>query len=65
MGDLPDIDDESGGDIQRPNVKATGALSFSALLEKMRLTQVADRLVELFNAGTLPFGRRRKRGDDR
>ena len=62
--DLPDLDDESASEIRQTNLRATQALSFSAMLEKMRWPQVRDKLVELFNAGVLPFGRRKKRRDD-
>jgi hypothetical protein len=63
--DLPDIDDERALEIRQANLQATQALYFSAMLEKTRLSKVTDKLVELFNAGVLPFGRRKKRGDDR
>jgi len=62
--DLPDLEDASAGDIQRTNVKASDALYFSALLEKTRLTPVTDKLVQLFEAGVRPLGKRKRRRDD-
>jgi hypothetical protein len=59
--DLPDLEDAGAGEIQRTNVKASQALFSSAMLEKMRLFTVTDRLVELFDAGLRPLGRRKKR----
>lgn len=55
--DLPDLEDDSTVEIQQPNLYAMQALYFSAMLEEPRVYQVADKLVELFNAGVLPFGK--------
>ena len=63
--DLPDIEGESEVEIQQENLRANQALYFTAMLEKLRFSQVTDKLGELFNAGSLPFGRRKRRGDDK
>jgi hypothetical protein len=55
--DLPSLEDETTVDIVQDNLKAMQAIYFSAMLEELRLFQVADKLVELFNAGVLPFGK--------
>jgi hypothetical protein len=55
--DLPSLEDESTVEIVKDNLKAMQAIYFSSMLEELRLYQVADKLVELFNAGVLPFGK--------
>jgi len=55
--DLPDLDETAELDIVPDNLRAVQALYFSAILEEGRLFQVADTVVDQFNAGTLPFGR--------
>jgi hypothetical protein len=44
-------------DIVAENIKALQALYFARLLEELRLFDVADRLVELYDEGLLPVGR--------
>jgi len=55
--DLPSLDDDATVEIVQDNLKAMQAIYFSSMLEELRLYQVADKLVELFNAGVLPFGK--------
>jgi hypothetical protein len=55
--DLPSLEDDSTVEIVQDNLKAIQAIYFSAMLEELRMYQVADKLVELFNAGVLPFGK--------
>jgi hypothetical protein len=55
--DLPSLDDDTSVEIVQDNLKAMQAIYFSSMLEELRLYQVADKLVELFNAGVLPFGK--------
>ena len=54
--DLPDLEDAASIEIVPDNIRATQALYFAAMLERMKLFQVADRLVELFASGQLPIG---------
>jgi hypothetical protein len=55
--DLPDL--EAGVDVEIvvANLHAMQAMYFSAMLEEIKLFQVADKLVELFHQGVLPLGR--------
>jgi hypothetical protein len=55
--DLPSLDDQATVEIVQDNLKAMQAIYFSSMLEELRLYQVADKLVEMFNAGVLPFGK--------
>jgi hypothetical protein len=55
--DLPSLDDDATVEIVQDNLKAMQAIYFSSMLEELRLYQVSDKLVELFNAGVLPFGK--------
>jgi hypothetical protein len=55
--DLPDLEKDVAIEIIADNLQATQALYFSAMLEELRLYQVADKLVELFNQGLLPLGK--------
>jgi hypothetical protein len=55
--DLPSLDDEATVEIVKDNLNAMQAIYFSSMLEELRLYQVADKLVEMFNAGVLPFGK--------
>ncbi len=52
--DLPDLDD---GAIIPDNIRSVAALYFTAMLEEMKFFQVADKVVEQFNAGMLPLSR--------
>lgn len=54
--DLPPLEDTV---IVQDNVRALGALYFSAMLENLRLFEVADKLIESFLNGLLPVGRGR------
>jgi hypothetical protein len=55
--DLPDLEKDVAVEIIADNLQATQALYFSAMLEELRLYQVADKLVEVFNQGLLPLGK--------
>lgn len=57
--DLPDLEAQADVEIVADNVRALQAVHFSAMLEELRLFQVVDKLVELFQNGLLPFGRGR------
>ena len=55
--DLPDLEDQTDVDIVGDNIKALQALYFVASLEELKVFQVVDRLVEMFQHGYLPLGR--------
>lgn len=55
--DLPDLEEASEMDIVVDNLHATQAIYFTAMLEELRLFQVVDKLVELFQMGMLPVGK--------
>jgi hypothetical protein len=55
--DLPDLETFADVEILTDNVKGMQALYFSAMLDELRMFQVVDKLVELFQLGQLPFGR--------
>jgi hypothetical protein len=55
--DLPDLDAESSAEIIQDNLKGVKMLYFASMLEEVKLFQVADKLLELFQGGMLPFGR--------
>lgn len=57
--DLPDLEAQADVEIVADNVRAMQAVHFTAMLEEMKLFQVVDKLVELFQNGLLPFGRGR------
>lgn len=57
--DLPDLEAQSEVEIKRDNLHAAQALYFGAMLEEMRLWEVVDKLVDLFQIGVLPLGRGR------
>ena len=57
--DLPDLEAQADVEIVSDNLRAMQAIHFSAMLEEMKLFQVVDKLVELFQNGLLPFGRGR------
>lgn len=45
-------------EIDADNIRAAGAIYFAAMLEELKLFQVVDRLVEVFQRGLLPVGRK-------
>lgn len=55
--DLPDLEVESGVDIDPENLQAVQAIYFTYQLEEMRMFQVVERIVDLFRQGMLPLGR--------
>jgi hypothetical protein len=55
--DLPVLEDFADVEIVADNLKAMQALYFSAMLEDLRLFQVVDKLVDLFQQGQLPLGK--------
>ena len=52
---LPDLDDEVDGAVESDNLRATQVLYFVYVLEEMRLFQVVEKIVELFDEGLLPL----------
>lgn len=54
---LPDLEAQADVDIVANNVKAMQAVYFTAMLDELKLFQVVDKLVELFNSGMLPLGK--------
>jgi hypothetical protein len=61
--ELPDWDTTTTGqDIVADNIRALEPAYFAAMLEEMKVFQVADKLVELFQSGLLPIGHRRAGG---
>jgi hypothetical protein len=57
--ELPDLEADVDVEIVEANLHAMQAMYFSAMLEEVKLFQVADKLVELFHQGVLPLGRGR------
>src|SRR5262249_46634104 len=55
--DLPDLEAQSDIEIQVDNLRAMQAIYFSAQLEDLKVFQVVDKLVELFQNGMLPLGK--------
>jgi len=57
--DLPNLDDEetSENEIVGDNIRALQPAYFSAMFEELKVFQVVDKLVELFQNGVLPIGR--------
>lgn len=57
--DLPSLDDEetSDNEIIADNIRALQPAYFSAMFEELKVFQVVDKLVELFQNGILPIGR--------
>jgi hypothetical protein len=55
--DLPELEDQTDYKIVADNIRAMQPLYFSAMLEELKVFQVVDKLVELFQSGTLPIGR--------
>lgn len=56
---LPDLEHESSVEILEDNIRAMQAIYFSAVLEDLKLFQVVDKLIELFQVGMLPLGKSR------
>lgn len=57
--DLPDLEQQVDVEIIIENVMAMQAIFFSATLEELRLFQVRDKLLEMFQSGMLPVVRGR------
>jgi hypothetical protein len=55
--DLPSLEDQTDYRIVADNIRALQAIYFSAMLEELKLFQVTDKLVELFQDGVLPITR--------
>jgi hypothetical protein len=55
--DLPDLEAQSDIEIQGDNLRAMQAIYFAAQLEDLKVFQVVDKLVELFQNGMLPLGK--------
>jgi hypothetical protein len=57
--DLPSLDDEetSDNEIVADNIRALQPAYFAAMFEELKVFQVVDKLVELFQNGILPIGR--------
>jgi hypothetical protein len=55
--DLPALKESANVAIATENLHAVQVLYFAAMLEELRMFQVADRLVEMFMQGLLPVGR--------
>jgi len=54
---LPDLEAQSDIEIQADNLRAMQAIYFAAQLEDLKVFQVVDKLVELFQNGMLPLGK--------
>lgn len=54
---LPDLDAESDLEIVADNIRAMQAIYFAAMLDEVKFFQVADKNVELWQAGMLPLGK--------
>ena len=57
--DLPNLDEDgtSDNEIVADNIRALQPVYFSAMFDEMKVFQVVDKLVELFQNGILPIGR--------
>lgn len=56
--DLPDLEEETTDhEIVEDNIRALQPAYFSAMFEELKVYQVVDKLVELFQNGILPIGR--------
>jgi hypothetical protein len=55
--ELPPLEEFADVEIIGDNLKAMQAIYFTAMLEDLRMFQVTDKLVELFQLGQLPLGR--------
>ena len=57
--DLPDLEQMADVEIQVANLEAMQAIYFAAMLEELKIFNVTEKLVELFQLGMLPLGRGR------
>jgi predicted flap endonuclease-1-like 5' DNA nuclease len=57
--DLPDLEQQTNVEILADNLHAMQAIYFSAMLEELKLFQVVDKLIELFQSGMLPLAKGR------
>jgi predicted flap endonuclease-1-like 5' DNA nuclease len=57
--ELPDLEEQTNLEIIADNLHAMQAIYFSGMLEELKLFQVVDKLVELFQFGMLPLGKGR------
>ena len=55
--DLPDLEEQADVEIVVDNLHAMQALYYAASLEELKVFQVVDKLVELFQHGYLPLGK--------
>ena len=55
--ELPDLESQTDVEIVNENLHAAQAIYFAYQLEEMRLFQVVERIVELYQQGQLPLGR--------
>lgn len=55
--DLPNLEAAVDVEILADNLHAMQAMYFCAMLDEVRLFQVVDKLVDLFQRGMLPFGK--------
>ena len=54
---LPDLESGVDVEISKENLRAVQAIYFAYMLEQMRMFQVVERIVELYQQGMLPLGR--------
>ena len=52
----PDLDSQAAAEISSDNLNAIGAVYFAYQLEEMRLFEVVERIVDLFQQGLVPLG---------
>lgn len=57
IGDLPDLDATADTEIIKDNVRALQPAYFASMFEELKVFQVVDKLVELFQNGILPVGK--------
>ena len=57
--ELPDLEEQTNLEIVADNLHAMQAIYFAGMLEELKLFQVVDKLVELFQFGMLPLGKGR------
>ncbi|MEO8186359.1 MAG: hypothetical protein ABI580_03235 [Burkholderiaceae bacterium] len=55
--ELPDLESQSDVEIVKENLLTAQAIYFAYQMEELRLFQVVERIVELFQQGQLPLGR--------
>jgi hypothetical protein len=55
--DLPDLDEQADVVIIADNLRAQQALFFAAMLEELKVFQVVEKLVQIFQHGMLPLGK--------